>query len=175
MADDTPHAQSDPVNEYEREPVPEKARLGFTSFVGQYAGEHTAGTELMFGPLFVASGAGAFDLVVGLLLGNLLAVLSWTFLTTPIAKHARLTLYYQLGKICGRRLVTLYNLANGVMFCFLAAPLSRRPDHAALRQTLDAGVHGRLVCHRAHLDGSQTGGVGRAAGAPVVILRPFLA
>jgi purine-cytosine permease-like protein len=32
-------------------------------------------------------------------------------------------LYYQLEKICGRNLVTLYNLANGVMFCFLAGAM----------------------------------------------------
>jgi len=47
--------------EFEREPVPERARLGFRSFVGQYAGEHCAGTELMIGPLFVASGVGAAE------------------------------------------------------------------------------------------------------------------
>lgn len=111
------------VDEFEREPVPERALLGFKSFVGMYAGEHTAGTELMIGPLFVASGVSAFDLLVGLLVGNLLAVLSWTFLTAPIATRARLTLYYQLEKICGRELVTLYNLANGVMFCFLAGSM----------------------------------------------------
>lgn len=113
----------EPVNEYEREPVPDKALLGLRSFVGMYAGEHTAGTELMLGPLFVAAGVSAFDLIVGLLLGNLLAVLSWTFFTAPIATRARLTLYYQLEKICGRNLVTLYNLANGVMFCFLAGAM----------------------------------------------------
>ena len=45
------------VDEFEREPVPERALLGFKSFVGMYAGEHTAGTELMIGPLFVAAGA----------------------------------------------------------------------------------------------------------------------
>jgi purine-cytosine permease-like protein len=112
-----------PVNEYEREPVPEKARLGFKSFIGQYAGEHCAGTELMIGPLFVAAGVSAFDLIGGLILGNLLAVLSWMFLTAPIATHRRLTLYYQLEKICGRNLVVLYNLANGVMFCFLAGAM----------------------------------------------------
>src|SRR5512139_609166 len=112
-----------PANEYEREPVPAGARLGFKSFIGQYAGEHTAGTELMIGPLFVAAGVGAFDIVFGLILGNLLAVLSWMFLTAPIATRARLTLYYQLEKICGRSLVTLYNLANGVMFCFLAGAM----------------------------------------------------
>ena len=57
----------------------------------------------MIGPLFVASGVSAFDVVVGLLVGNLLAVLSWIFLTAPIATRARLTLYYQLEKICGRQ------------------------------------------------------------------------
>ena len=77
----------------------------------------------MIGPLFVAAGVSAFDLLVGLLVGNLLAVLSWTLLTAPIATRARLTLYYQLEKICGRGLVTLYNLANGVMFCFLAGAM----------------------------------------------------
>jgi purine-cytosine permease-like protein len=109
--------------EFEREPVPQRSLLGFKSFVGMYAGEHCAGTELMLGPLFVASGVSAFDLVCGLLLGNLLAVLSWMFLTAPIATRARLTLYFQLEKICGRHLVTLYNLANGVMFCFLAGAM----------------------------------------------------
>lgn len=109
--------------EFERQRVPDRALLGFKSFVGMYAGEHCAGTELMIGPLFVAAGVSAFDLVVGLLLGNFLAVLSWTFLTAPIATRARFTLYYQLEKICGRSLVTLYNLANGVMFCFLAGAM----------------------------------------------------
>jgi purine-cytosine permease-like protein len=113
----------DAVNEYERTPVPPEARLGFRSFIGQYAGEHTAGTELMIGPLFVASGVRAFDLIAGLLLGNLLAVLSWTFMTAPIATRARLTLYYQLERTCGRKLVTIYNLANGIMFCFLAGAM----------------------------------------------------
>jgi purine-cytosine permease-like protein len=113
-----------PNDEFEREPVPPRALLGFKSFVGMYAGEHTAGTELMIGPLFVAAGVSAFDLLIGLLVGNLLAVLSWTFLTAPIATRARLTLYYQLEKICGRGLVTIYNLANGVMFCFLAGAMT---------------------------------------------------
>jgi len=110
-------------DEFEREPVPDGALLGFKSFVGMYAGEHCAGTELMIGPLFVAAGVSAFDVVFGLLLGNALAVLSWMVLTAPIAVRARLTLYHQLEKICGRHLVTLYNLANGVMFCFLAGAM----------------------------------------------------
>lgn len=109
--------------EYEREPVPPESRLGFKSFLGQYAGEHTAGTELMIGPLFVAAGVGAVDLVLGLLLGNLLAVLSWTLLTAPIGTRVRLTLYYQLEKIGGRRFVVVYNAVNGIAFCFLAGSM----------------------------------------------------
>jgi purine-cytosine permease-like protein len=118
-----PAAETSSGGEFEREQVPQSALLGFKSFVGMYAGEHCAGTELMIGPLFVAAGVSAFDLVVGLFLGNLLAVLSWVFLTAPIATQSRLTLYFQLEKICGRHLVTLYNLANGVMFCFLAGSM----------------------------------------------------
>ena len=118
-----PEDQHEPVEEFERERVPDSALLGLRSFVGQYGGEHVAGTELMIGPLFLASGASAIDLVLGLFLGNLLAVLSWMLLTAPIATRARLTLYYQLEKICGRKLVILYNLANGVMFCFLAGAM----------------------------------------------------
>jgi purine-cytosine permease-like protein len=123
VADDTPAHQTGPAEEFEREPVPERALLGFSSFVGQYAGEHTAGTELMIGPLFIASGVSAAAVVGGLFVGNLLAVLSWMFLTAPIAVRARMTLYFQLEKICGRKLVTAYNLANGVMFCFLAGAM----------------------------------------------------
>jgi purine-cytosine permease-like protein len=123
QAEPTEAPLGDPEDEFEREPVPERARLGSLSFVGMYAGEHCAGTELMIGPLFVASGVAAFDVVVGLIVGNALAVLSWLLVTAPIATRARLTLYYQLERICGRRLVTLYNLANGVMFCFLAGAM----------------------------------------------------
>ncbi len=109
--------------EFEREPVPEKARKGSSAFWGMYAGEHTAGTEFMIGPLFVAWGASAFDMIFGLLLGNLLAVLTWRYLTAEIATARRLTLYYQLEKICGRNLVVLYNLFNGILFCFLAGAM----------------------------------------------------
>lgn len=110
-------------DEYERQPVPPEARKGASAFWGMYAGEHTAGTEFMIGPLFVAWGASAFDLIVGLLLGNLMAVLTWRFLTAEIATQRRLTLYYQLERITGRNLVTLYNFFNGVLFCFLAGSM----------------------------------------------------
>jgi purine-cytosine permease-like protein len=44
-------------------------------------------------------------------------------MTAPIAVRSRLTLYYQLEKICGRKVVIIYNLFNGVMFCFLAGAM----------------------------------------------------
>ncbi|MBP2830661.1 hypothetical protein J8281_00560 [Aquimarina sp. U1-2] len=109
--------------EFEREPVPQRSWKGWKSFLGMYAGEHAAGTEFMIGPLFLTAGVSAFDLIVGLLIGNLLAVLSWRFLTAEIAVKNRLTLYYHLEKICGKKLVTTYNLANGVLFCFLAGAM----------------------------------------------------
>jgi hypothetical protein len=111
------------VNEFERESVPESSLKSLRSLVGMYAGEHTAGTQFMIGPLFVAHGVTAFDVLVGLFLGNLMAVLSWRFLCAPIAVRVRQTMYYQLERICGVRLVTLYNLANGLMFCFLAGAM----------------------------------------------------
>lgn len=109
--------------EFEREPVPERAHKGWKSFLGMYAGEHAAGTEFVIGPLFLTAGVSAFDLIIGLLLGNLLAVLTWRYLTASIAVDRRLTLYYQLEKICGKKLVVFYNLANGVLFCFLAGAM----------------------------------------------------
>jgi len=109
--------------EFERTPVPKSKLKDWKSFLGMYAGEHAAGTEFMIGPLFLTAGVSAFDLIIGLLLGNLLAVLSWRFLTAEIAVKNRLTLYFQLEKICGKKLVTAYNLANGILFCFLAGSM----------------------------------------------------
>lgn len=111
------------VEEYERQPVPQKAWKDWRSFLGMYAGEHAAGTEFVIGPLFLTTGVSAFDLIFGLILGNLLAVLSWRFLTAEIAVKNRLTLYFQLEKICGKSLVKFYNVANGVLFCFLAGSM----------------------------------------------------
>ena len=109
--------------EFERRPVPNSALKGPGKFWGMYAGEHTAGTEFMIGPLFLAAGASIQDLIIGLLLGNLLATLTWRFLVTPIAMRKRLTLYYQLERIAGGGAVKLYNFVNGILFCFLAGAM----------------------------------------------------
>ena len=109
--------------EFEREPIPDSALKGPSKFWGMYAGEHAAGTEFMIGPLFLGAGASLQDLALGLLLGNILAVLTWRYLVTPIAMAKRLTLYYQLERIAGGSLVKLYNLVNGLLFCFLAGAM----------------------------------------------------
>jgi purine-cytosine permease-like protein len=111
------------VNEYEQEPIPTNKLKGWKSFLGIYAGEHTAGTEFVIGPLFVAHGASAVDLVSGLIVGNILAILCWAFYTGKIAVKTRITLYYQLEKIAGHQFTTLYNLVNAGLFCFLAGAM----------------------------------------------------
>ncbi len=88
-----------------------------------YAGEHAAGTEFMIGPLFLLNGVSLQNIILGLLIGNLLAVLSWRYLCAPISVHARYTLYYHLENLAGGWLVKVYNLANGILFCFLAGAM----------------------------------------------------
>lgn len=116
-------ARLDSINEYEREPVPEKKLKGWKGFLGMYAGEHTAGTEFVIGSLFVVHGVAAGDLIWGLIVGNVLAVLSWAFLCAPVAVKTKLTLYWQLRKICGSKLALIYNIVNALMFCFLAGAM----------------------------------------------------
>jgi purine-cytosine permease-like protein len=116
-------SQLNSVEEYEQTPVPESQWKGWRSFIGMYVGEHTAGTEFVIGPLFVAHGVAAGDLIFGLLIGDLLAVLSWAFICSPIATKFRYTLYYMLEKICGIKLTAVYNTVNALMFCFLAGSM----------------------------------------------------
>ncbi len=113
----------DALYEFDREPVSNGKLQGLGKFIGMYAGEHVAGTEFVIGALFVARGVSAPDLFLGLLVGNILAVLSWAFLCAPIAVKTRLTLYWMLRKICGPYLTFIYNIVNALMFCFLAGAM----------------------------------------------------
>jgi len=113
----------DALYEFDREPVSQEKLQGFGNFLGLYAGEHVAGTEFVIGPLFVAHGVSAPDLFLGLIVGNILAVLSWAFYCAPIAVKTRLTLYWQLRKICGPYINFVYSIVNAVMFCFLAGAM----------------------------------------------------
>jgi len=111
------------VEEFETQPVsPSKLQSGRT-FAASYAGEHVAGTEFVIGALFVSWGVGASDILVGLLLGNLLAVLTWGLITAPIATDTRLTLYAYLEKIAGPGTIKLYSVINGILFCVLAGAM----------------------------------------------------
>jgi len=116
-------SQMDKLYEFDREPVsPDKLQSG-GKFAGLFAGEHVAATEFVIGAFFVLHGVTAKDLFVGLLIGNLLAVLSWTFICAPIAIRTRLTLYWYLRKIAGPGLTIIYNFANAVLYCILAGAM----------------------------------------------------
>ncbi|GAA4836430.1 hypothetical protein [Algivirga pacifica] len=111
------------VNEYERESVPPSKVKGFKSFVGMVSGEHIAGTEFVIGPLFVLHGAAAVDVFWGLLVGNILATLSWVLLCAPAAVKTRTTIFYQLERISGKGVVSIYNSVNGLLFGVTAAAM----------------------------------------------------
>ncbi|MDX1333863.1 MAG: hypothetical protein R3252_12605 [Robiginitalea sp.] len=113
----------DSLYEFDREPVSKNKLQGLGNFLGLYAGEHVAGTEFVIGMLFVAHGVSVRDMFIGGLIGNLLAICSWALLTAPIAVKVRLSLYWQLKKICGSTLVFIYNIVNALMFCFLAGAM----------------------------------------------------
>lgn len=113
--------QLDAINDYEQEPVPENKTKGFKDFLALVAGEHIAGTEFVIGPLFVLHGATASDVVFGLLVGNILATLSWTFICAPLAVKTRFTLFYQLERICGYKLVSVFNAISGIQAVAFAA------------------------------------------------------
>lgn len=116
-------ARMDELYEFDREPVAEGKLQSGSKFAGLFAGEHVAATEFVIGAFFVLHGVTLRDLIVGLLAGNLLAVLSWTFICAPIAVRTRLTLYWYLQKIAGPGLTLIYNIANAFLYCILAGAM----------------------------------------------------
>lgn len=111
------------MEEFERTPVAPSALKPARYFAASYAGEHVAGTEFVIGAMFVSWGVGAGEVISGLLLGNLLAVLSWVLICAPIATDTRLTLYAYLEKIAGPGFIKIYSVINGVLFCILAGAM----------------------------------------------------
>jgi NCS1 family nucleobase:cation symporter-1 len=110
------------INE-EQMPVAKNKLHGWKHFAGLYAGEHVAATEFVIGATFVALGASTKDILIGLLIGNLLAMCSWWLLTAPIAVETRLSLYNYLNKIAGNSMTKLYNWANVVIFSVISAAM----------------------------------------------------
>jgi len=109
--------------EFETEPVASEQLQEARQFAASYAGEHVAGTEFVIGALFVAWGVSTNDILYGLLLGNLMAVLTWGLITAPIATDTRLTLYAYLEKIAGPGTIKLYSIINGILFAILAGAM----------------------------------------------------
>ncbi len=107
----------------EQLPVPKHKLHDWTHFAGLYAAEHVAATEFVIGATFVALGAKTMDIIMGLLIGNILAVLSWTLITSPIAVDTRLSLYTYLNKIAGDSMSKLYNWANVLIFTVISAAM----------------------------------------------------
>lgn len=107
----------------EQLPVSKHKLHNWTHFAGLYAAEHVAATEFVIGATFVALGAKTMDIIIGLLIGNILAVLSWTFITSPIAVDTRLSLYNYLNKIAGDSMTKLYNWANVIIFSVISAAM----------------------------------------------------
>jgi purine-cytosine permease-like protein len=116
-------SRMDKLYEFDREPVTTDKLKPGVLFASVFAGEHVAATEFVIGAFFVLHGLRASDLILGLLLGNLLAVLSWTFLCAPIAVDTRLTLYWYLRKIAGPGVTIIYNIANAFLYCILAGAM----------------------------------------------------
>ncbi|MDO6508322.1 hypothetical protein Q4506_14720 [Colwellia sp. 4_MG-2023] len=110
------------INE-EQMPVAKSKLHGWKHFAGLYAGEHVAATEFVIGATFVALGASTKDILLGLVIGNLLAMMSWWLLTAPIAVETRLSLYNYLNKIAGNSMTKLYNWANVVIFSVISAAM----------------------------------------------------
>ena len=109
--------------EFETTPVAPEQLQPARQFAASYAGEHVAGTEFVIGALFVAWGVSTHDILYGLLLGNLMAVLTWGLVTAPIATDTRLTLYAYLEKIAGPGTIKLYSIINGILFAILAGAM----------------------------------------------------
>ncbi|MGR0279438.1 purine-cytosine permease family protein [Marinomonas dokdonensis] len=107
----------------EQLPIAKHKQHGWKHFLGLYAGEHVAATEFVIGATFVALGAKTMDILLGLLIGNILAILSWTLITAPIATQTRLSLYTYLEKIAGQSMTKLYNWANVIIFTVISAAM----------------------------------------------------
>lgn len=102
-------------------PVADQELSGVGNFVGIFGGEHIAATEFVIGATLVQYGATASDIIIGLIIGNILAVLSFTFLCSTMATNTRLTLYAYLQKIFGTKMQKVYNLVLGLGLSLLAA------------------------------------------------------
>ena len=104
-------------------PVPKHRLHGPGHFLGLYGAEHVAATEFVIGAAFVAMGATIQDILVGLLIGNTLAVLSFWLICAPIAVKTKLSLYTYLDQNMGEKFSRFYNGANVLIFVAISAAM----------------------------------------------------
>ena len=107
----------------EQLPVPEHRLHGPMHFLGLYGAEHVAATEFVIGAAFVAMGATIKDILIGLLIGNILAAMSFWLITAPIAVKTRLSLYTYIEHNLGELASRLYNGANVLIFVAISAAM----------------------------------------------------
>ncbi len=107
----------------EQLPVPKHRLHGPMHFLGLYGSEHVAATEFVIGAAFVAMGATIEDILIGLLIGNTLASLSFWLITAPIAVKTRLSLYTYIEHNLGELASRLYNGANVLIFVAISAAM----------------------------------------------------
>lgn len=107
----------------EQLPVPKHRLHGAAHFLGLYGSEHVAATEFVIGAAFVAMGATIQDILIGLLIGNTLAVLSFWLITAQVAVKTRLSLYTYLDYNMGELFSRLYNGANVLIFVAISAAM----------------------------------------------------
>ncbi|MGN0203521.1 MAG: hypothetical protein ACI4BB_03185, partial [Coprococcus sp.] len=102
-------------------PVADRNLSGVRDFLGLYGGEHIAATEFVFGATMVTWGCSAKMILIGLIIGNLLATVSFTFFCALMGTKTRLTLYSYLKKVLGKYAQKAYTLIWGICSIALAA------------------------------------------------------
>jgi purine-cytosine permease-like protein len=104
-------------------PVSKYKLHGAKHFIGFFSAAQISATEFVIGVTFVNLGVSFFDILVGLLIGNLLAVLSWVLITTPISYNSKLTVYMYLKKIGGPGISIIFNCISMILFAILSGAM----------------------------------------------------
>lgn len=116
----TVNAVVETAENHERARLPAHRTKGGDHFAALYSAEHVAGGEFVVGVAFASWGASPIQVILGLIIGNLLAVLCWALVCSPVATRTRMTLYYYLERLAGKQLTSFYNVLNGVIFAVIA-------------------------------------------------------
>ncbi|WP_035050987.1 cytosine permease [Carnobacterium pleistocenium] len=107
----------------EDRPVSKNKLSGLGNFFGLYGGEHIAATEFVIGATMVTWGVSTREIIVGLLIGNLLATLTYALLCAPIAVDTRKTLYSYLREVLGPYMQKIYNIVWGLASIAMASSM----------------------------------------------------